>query len=483
MREKAGLSCRQLVCVVISACLLSSIGWGQIIKSSILGTVRDPSGAVIPGVTVTVTHVGTRLSRQVMTDDRGEFIVDLLDSGVYSVAAEQPGFKRAVEPGAVLDVATKLRVDLALQIGEPSETIEVRSAVPLVQTEDTTLAQTFKAEQMSQLPLLGRNYQQFSLLMPTAVEPLGTFLTALFPSTSSETQPTIAGQRGASVAFTIDGIASNSLLMGNQSLIPSVDAIQEFRVQSHNFQAEFGSGGVQFTLAIKSGTNDFHGALYEYHRNDALNANSFFNNRLVQPDPNPLQVGEESHFIRNQFGGNIDGPIVPNRTFFFFSYEGTRLRQDNIQSARTLEPEWLQGDFSALPTPIIDPLTQEPFPGNIIPTSRIHPTVQPALPFFLTRNVSDPATLASLPGGRNYVGSARILTDPNFWTVKVDHEFSERDRINGRYMQSLETWRGASLAPISGRTSQNQGRNIMFSYTHIFSPRVLNEIRVGYNRQ
>ena len=463
----------------------------QIVKSTILGTVRDNSGAVVANAKVSVRNVETNVTTSTVTDSTGNYVIALLNPGTYTAKVEQSGFKTAVQPNFTLDVAARQRVDFTLQVGEVSQEVEVTNATPLVQTDTATVGLTITPVQMTQLPVLGRNYQAFAQLSPTAVTPVANAVTTYVPGLSVGNYFQVAGQPGQYTSYTIDGIDANQLIFQYQGIIPSLDSIQEFKVQSHNFSAEYGRGSVQFTTTTKSGTNTLHGSAYEYVRNNILNANDFFAKRANR---------KKASFHYNQFGGSLGGPVVipglyngKDKTFFFVAYEGTRYNQLGSGYATLPDPAWLKGDFSNLKNPdgtpriIYDPATTQlvgssyvrtAFPGNIIPAGRINPVAAAAIQFIPAPN----AAAGTLPGTANYVNLSGTVSNVNYWAVRIDHHIGAKDSLYGRYMQSIEDLTNKSVLPISGTTQQNHGRNAMISETHIFNTKVVNEIRFGYNR-
>ncbi len=481
-------SLKNILALFVLLVLATAGAQGQV-KSTISGTITDATGGVVPGVSVTATNLGTNITRTVVTGDTGSYEIPFLDPGSYRVSAEMAGFKTAVEPGAELDLSTKLRVDLTLEVGETQQTVEVRAAVPLVETNTSEVGGTIKEEQMRQLPLLTRNYQALASLLPTAVSPVPS-ATGYIPNQNRGDYYQLAGQRGAYTSYTIDGIDSNTVWIQTQSATPSLDALQEFKVKSHNFSAEQGRGSVQFITTTKSGTNDLHGAIYNYNRNDIFNANSFFDNRAG---------AEKSAFNYNQFGANVGGPIwVPgydgrDKTFFFFSYEGTRFREGANTFGRFPDPAWLQGDFSNLGIKIYDPetvvadpsapagFTRQPFPGNVIPSNRFNPQAQSLIGLGIIPAPTHQEG-GSLPGNSNYIGTTSNPEDINFWTVRVDHVLSQSDQIYGRYMQSIDNKIRGNLVALSDQSTDNNMHNAMISEIHTFSPTTVNELRVGYNR-
>ena len=476
-------------CISIALVLLLTAGAGaQIVKSTIVGTVRDMSGAVVPDAKVSVTNVATNVTRNTVTDGSGNYTVPLLNSGTYTAKVERVGFKSAVQNAFTLDVAAKVRVDFTLQLGDVSETVDVQSATPLVQTDTTTVGITIESKQIAQLPLLSRNYQALAQLAPTAVTPINNAEKNNTPGISTGNLYQAAGQRGNYNSYTVDGIDTQQVIFQMQSIIPSLDSIEEFKIQTQNFSAEYGRGSVQFTTTTKSGTNQFHGSLYEYVQNNILNANDFFAKRANR---------KKAAFRYNQFGGSFGGPLtIPkiyngkDKTFFFFAYEGTRYNQIATGFATVPDAAWLTGDFSSLKNSngtqrlIYDPATgagggaRTAFAGNQIPSNRIDPVAKAMIPFIPAPN----AAPGTLPGTANYAAQQGTKSTVNYWTLRIDHHFSSRDTIYGRYMQSIEDYKQQALLPLSGTFQQNHGRNAMVSETHIFNNHIVNEIRLGYNR-
>src|SRR5579875_517493 len=343
----AEILCRVLL-IAFGSLLFSPGAKAQAVKGSFVGTVRDESGAVVVNAKISVTNLATNVSSSVVTNQDGDYVVPFLDAGTYSISADAPGFKVTIEPHVTLDVTAQVRVDLNLRIGSSSQRVEVSSAAPLVEADTSSLGMVVTTEKLEQLPLLGRNYQQLSQLAPMAVSPAGNQGVPGFTSggLTAGAYYQVGGQRGSYINYIIDGLDNNNIAWQTVGILPSLDAIDEFRIQDHNFSAEYGRGTIEFITTTKQGTNRFHGSLYEYIRNNAFNANSFFNNRA--------NIAKTS-FRYNQFGVTIGGPItIPklysgkDKTFFFFGYEGTRYVQTATAFATWPNPIWLTGDFSSL---------------------------------------------------------------------------------------------------------------------------------------
>ena len=348
--------------------------------AAIVGDVTDPSGASIPGVTIRVTSEATGLERVVESNEVGQYRVSPLNPGTYMVQVENPGFKTQIRSGVVVQVADVLEVDFTLELGEVTETIEVTGAAPIMQTQEASVAGVVNEAELQRLPVNQRNFTRLILLMPgtssrrrsqaRGVDESGTQLYS------------VNGSRPQDNTYTIDGIDSNMMMMNSPGMSPPMDAIQEFKVAT-NTSAEFArSAGANVNIAIKSGTSAVHGSLYEYFRNDKLDANEFFANRSGRG---------KVPFRLNQFGVAIGGPVAmpgtdwSNKMFWFFNYEGLRRRRGNTQLGSVPPAAFRAGDFSDLlndadPTIITDPFDNgNPFPNTVMPAARINPAIPTGL--------------------------------------------------------------------------------------------------------
>ena len=415
----------------------------------------------------------------------------------YRVDIESSGFRRATHDQVIVEVQSAVRLDAALQVGDVEQTVEVSSQSPLLQTETTSLGQVVESRRVLEMPLNGRNVLSLVALVPGVV-----------PQGLSQINPTgqnifsvgnfqVGGGFGNQSATFIDGGPVNSFLANLTSMLPTQDAVQEFRVQTNNIGPEFGrfAGGV-INMTTKSGTNEFHGSAYEFLRNKVLNANTFFNNRTG--------VGRPA-FTQNQFGANLGGPIIKDKTFFFFGYEGFRLRQGRSYLFNVPTDAMRQGDFSALGTatgtqvPIYDPLTscgalgnpacatgqttlRTPFPGNKIPADRMDPAAQ-KLQFVYGR--------ANLPGQpftaiENFATNASIGGNNDQVNFRVDQNISDKQRLFGRYTR----WSYLNLPfdPFQNRTHNDIGtehvasQQAVIADTYTFSPNVVGDFRVAVLR-
>ncbi len=368
---------------------------GQTFYGSIVGTVTDASGSAVPQANVACVNLGTADRRVAQTDVGGNYQFVSLVPGQYRVEVEKTGFRRFAREPITVEVQSAVRIDVPMTVGDVSQTIEVTAQTPLLQTENAALGQVVEARKVLEMPLNGRNVFGLVALVPGVVPggQSGTTPTGTNPFAWGNYQIG-GGQANQSAAF-IDGAPINASYANLTALVPTQDAIQEFRVQTNNLGPEFGRlAGGAINLTTKSGTNSFHGSAYEFLRNRSLNANTFFNNKAGVQRP---------AFTQNQYGANVGGPVIRDKTFFFFSWEGFRLRQGASYVYSVPTDAMRAGDFSNVRNaagsvvPIYDPLTtcgrfgnpacakdasgndiisRTQFPGNIIPTSRMDPAAK-----------------------------------------------------------------------------------------------------------
>jgi len=463
MKKRAVLTIALIMMSALPPALLS-----QSFRGTILGTVRDSSGAVLPAVAITVTNSGTNQSRTAVTNETGDWVVPELIVGEYSVTVELPGFKKEKLDKLRLQVDARLRVDVKMEVGQISETIEVTGETPLVATDTSTVGTVINNDQVVGLPLNGRGFLALNLLVPGAVP--GTFGSQLSTQGGAIS---VNGMREAGNNFLLDGVDNNDLAINLFSVSPSVDAIQEFKVQSSTYSAEYGKqAGAQINVTTKSGTNEIHGTLWEFLRNNKLDAKNFF-------DPGDQPIPK---FIRNQFGGSVGGPILKDRTFWFANYDGTRIRKAITRTAFIPTLLERQGNFSQTPgVTIRDPRTGLPFPNNIIPTGQIDPVGARVSAFYPNPNVNNP--------GQNFVSAPVMRRRIDQVTGRVDHKLGEKDQLFGRYtinddprFDTFEPFSRVTDIPGFGASTINRQQVAGVGWTHIFSPRFFNELRLGYNR-
>ncbi|MBI3281927.1 MAG: TonB-dependent receptor [Acidobacteria bacterium] len=465
-----------LLCLVVAGGCLSA----QVSTGTINIEVQDGTGAVVPAAAITILRAGTGEVRRGTTNDRGAFRAAFMPIGEYTISAEAKGFKRKTLSGLQLRVDQDANLTITLDPGDVVETIEVTAVTPLLESSSASVGQVIENRKIVDLPLNGRNPFALGLLAGNTNPVFGMGTNMPFVG---------GGGRFGNNEVLLDGVDNNTIqnrgAIGRAGIAytPSVDAVQEFKVKTNNFSAEFGkSAGTVVSATIKSGSNDFHGALFEFLRNDRLDANNFFTNAAGRP---------KAKFRQNQFGGALGGRILRDRTFFFGDYEGTRRRTAASSSIIGVPPEdFRRGDFSRYASTIYDPATRrigpagtvvaEPFAGNRIPQSRINPTSAA-----ITGLVPLPNFGSSDAQSRNYFRQAARGTDRDRWDLRVDHRLSASNNLYVRYSSSEES------EPSPGRfegfigggsTFSNVTRHVVLNDTHVFSPGVVNEFRFGYAR-
>ena len=458
---------------------------------SILGTAADDTGAVVPGVSVVVINLNTNERRSATTGEAGLYQFANLVPATYRLEAESSGFKRFVREPIVLEVQQTVRIDIAMQVGEVTETIEVTGATPLLQPETSSLGEVVQQRKVEDLPLAGRNTLALVALVPGVVPQGASTDAPAVPNFYAWGNFQISGALGNQSEAMLDGATVMGSLMNSVRFVPTQDSIQEFKVQTNNLSAEYGrtSGGI-INLTTKSGTNELHGSLFEFLRNEKLDANNFFNNARGVATP---------AFTQNQFGGTVGGPIVKNKLFYFGSYEGFRQRRGRsfLLTVPTLAER--AGDFSQTRTaagaviPIYDATTtrtlpdrtatRDQFPNNIIPESR-----QDRAAKTLTPLIYDPPNVAGAPNTNinNWAGNGAMAADADQAMVRSDYILSDRNRLFGRYSY----WRADTpgLDPFQNNTQVvldifpdfRKTQQVMFEDVHSFSPTVVADFRYTY---
>src|SRR5581483_4994332 len=330
-------------------------------EAGLVGTVVDPSGAAVVNAAIAVQNVDTGVERRTTTDQRGRYFISPLAIGHYRLTAEAAGFPNVTVSDIYLTSVQTGVKDISMPVGQVTEKVVVADSTSLLQAEQSSIGQSMENKKIVDLPLNGRDFVQLVALTPGAT-------TAGSAYESGSSQVLVNGHRSTKTTATIDGVMNVDQLFQGFPISPSIDAIQEFRVQSGNFSAEQGMGPSNVSVTLKSGTNSFHGSGFEFLRNDYMDSRNFF-----QPERSVLK--------RNQFGGSMGGPIKRDKLFWFANYEGTRLHSGNDFSITVPSAAMRQGDFSGM-DPIIDPLTGSPFPGNKIPQNRINRVATFFAPFF-----------------------------------------------------------------------------------------------------
>jgi outer membrane receptor protein involved in Fe transport len=455
-----GLALVLLVCGPVARAAAQATG-------VISGIVTDASGAVVPGVTIEVTNVATNQARSTVAGADGVYTVLQLPPGRYQVKASLVGFRTLVRDGVTVAVESTSRVDFQMSVGGVQEQVTVTADVPLVETRSATLGTVIDERKVVELPLNGRNFAQLGTLMPGVVAP-----PAALGGAAGEATPggfgavtsgfSVNGMRNQSNNFLLDGASNNDTFNTGFVLRPPPDAIQEFKILTHSYSAEYGrNAGSVVNVVTKSGGNELHGAAWEFNRDDALQARNYFA-PANQAKPKLKQ---------NQFGGSLGGPVVRNRLFGFGYYEGFRNTSGTTQNFVVLTDAQRTGSFGT--TTIRDPLTGQPFPGNQIPSARLDPAAVALVNDFVPR---------ANTGANRYIVSPDLRDDRDQFGTRFDFTLTERNTLLGRYIRS-ETERvdPPTTRPI-GTTAVATLQDVMVADTHIFSNAAINVARFSYNR-
>ena len=455
----------------------------QAVSGTILGTVTDSSGSVIPNAKVTIVNEGTALTRTVQSDVNGEYTVPSLPTGRYTVITELAGFKTTTLSNIELGVDQRVRIDLKLEVGAMTESVSVEAVSPLVQTSSSELGTTVKSEQIEALPLNGRNFVNLTRTLPGVLRGIpganidGAGSLAWRASASFSAN----GQRTRDNNFMLDGVDNNETWLQTVVIFPSVDALDEFKLQTSTYSAEFGRslGGV-VNLQIKSGTNQLRGSAFEFHRDDAFDANNFFNNRAHRNKP---------QFSQNQFGGTLGGAIFKDKTFFFGDYQGHRELQGQTFLSTVPSAAMRGGNFSELTRVIYDPQTGQPFAGNIIPDGRIDPVARAILKqLYPEPNTAGTRQSSSGQTINNYLINPIKERQDNQFDVKVDHNLTATNRFFTRYsfekthrLQPATLPHGDAGATFGAGDGNIKAQSVAFNDTQTLGRNWLNEFRFGWS--
>jgi hypothetical protein len=454
----------------------------QQITGSIRGTVQDPSGAIVRGATVTAKQVETGLTRAVLSGRQGEYVLVELPIGHYQLEVQAKGFQAYLQQGISLDVNQNATIAIQLRLGSETQQVEVSANAALVQSTVSSLGQTVMEHELLDLPLDGRNFSQLGTLQPGVVPLTPGLLEAGGPARENQAYA-VDGQRPESNNFMIDGADNVSSVDGGFVLKPPIDAIAEFKILSHNANAEFGRNtGSTTNIVTRSGSNSFHGALWEFMRNDAMDSSDYFT-RNVQP------------LKQNQFGGTFGGPLRKDKTFFFGYYEGFRNREGETVAATVPTAAERQGNFGQECTDLAgasfdpgsglcsNPQGQLTFFGTPVPFNQmtlftpIDPTASNVLPFFPLPN----------SGENGFIATQTLSENNNQFGVRLDHYLSRADTLNFRYMFSSGPTTDP-LSPVGANVpgfpvgEYNRAQNFVAQETHIFSPTTIGVARFSYLR-
>ncbi|HXB72562.1 MAG TPA: TonB-dependent receptor [Candidatus Acidoferrales bacterium] len=491
-----------MFCIVLWAAIPAA---PQTTTAELSGSVTDPSGAAIGKVKVTATNTGTGLSHEAVTDDAGSYLITQLPPGSYNLSAAAPGFRKTVQNNVTLEVSQRAGVDFKMQLGQVNETVEVQAAPPLLESQSSTLGNVVTERLVEDLPLNGRNFVTLAILTPgvngTGFSTGGTIMSGTRPDDRRPGSELFSnGNREGDNNFLYDGIDNNERLTISIVLRPAVEAVREFKVQTSLYAADVGrNSGAVVDVVTKSGTNGLHGSAFEFLRNSAMDARSYFNTKGT-PFPS---------FRYNQFGFSIGGPVMiphvyngKNRTFFFADYEGFRRDSLNTILASVPTAAMRVGNFSGIAglTGVFDPVSTVPtgstytrtrFPNDLIPLNRFDPVALKLINAY---------PLPTSPGiANNYLANLTQTQSWNQGDVRIDHQFTSSDNFFARWSFQRtstfvpNTFPAVQLAGIAAPiklgnedsfagTSFSPDQHAVADYVHIFSPRLVNDLRVGFTR-
>ena len=500
----------------------SPLALAQVESGSIVGLVRDASSAAVGGATVTVTNSETNIMNRMTTNSVGEFTVTQLKPGNYSITVEREGFKKAIQPSFKLDVNQVVRADITLTVGTIQEEVVVTAAEPLLESETSSLGQVIEQTRVNDLPLNGRNFIQLAYLSPGVnAGPAGIVQQGGIPENERGNGAIqVNGLMATNNNFLLNGFDNNEQQIGFEVIQPAVDAILEFKVQTNNFGADIGKGGAVVNVVLKSGSNQFHGGVFEFLRNSALDAKNYFD----------TSVGPNPPFKENQFGGTLGGPIIKNKTFLFGDYQGTRIRQaetaislvplasertgifSDLLTGTTFSPCGAQagsGDPQFDTGTIFDPLTthdytcgdpsqtviqlRSPMPGNIIPacvgSTGLSSTGGACLdPAGLNVMGLYPAPNAPEFGSQAFRYNPAFINNQDSFDIRIDHQLREKDSLFASF--SFGNVDSHHPDPLPGKAGGgafsghilNKARALGISEVHTFSSNKINEFKIGYMR-
>src|SRR5262245_52181082 len=449
--------CRYLVSVAILSLFAVSTVRAQVSTGSIAGQVTDQSRAVVPSAAVTLINEGTGAERNTKTDPAGNYVFPLVAPGTYLLRAAAPGFSSYEVSGLEVQVAQQVTHNVQLRVGDTATKLEVVATTPVLEQRNAEIGQVIGQKEVVELPLNGRNFLDLAKLVPGVTELAGT---------SQSNGLAINGQRANQIGFYFDGVDTRTETSGRPAFAPSIEAIQEFKIQQNDFAAEYGRNPAGINLTLRPGTNELHGSLFEFLRNDALDARSFFSPRV-----DPLR--------RNQVGAVVSGPVLRNRTFVMGDYEGLRTRRANTLFRSVPTKEQREGNFAGDPQ-IFDPLTlnpstntREPFPGNVIPKTRFGQMGNSSLKYY-------PAPNTPPSGGFNYVVSDSGRNDADQFHTRIDHQIGGKDSLFGRYSYSQGEVISPAGLPLTGGLQETKANSITVQESHTFSATKVNQFRVHW---
>jgi hypothetical protein len=470
----------------------------QALSGTIVGSITDASGASVADATVTLTNTGTGFARVVTTNSSGQYVAPTIPTGTYSVVVEKAGFHKLIREGVQLTAADTATVNLTLTVGDVKQAVEITASAPLLETQNADVSQLIDNRRIIEMPLNGRTFTSLLLLTPGAHTGSSSNLgNGVSYSLRGSTNYSVNGANAQDNTYLIDGMVNRNLWLNTLIMVPTIDSIQEFRVMTSNYSAEYGaSAGAVTVVQTKSGTNQPHGSAYEFLRNNKLDANPFFNNLAGLPLP---------AFRRNEFGGTAGGAICKDKTFFFVDYQGIRLTQPLTitETIPTLvQQKMLQtGDFRALGTTIYDPAAtttsggstiRQAFAGNIIPASRLDPA---------TVKIASLLPAPTSPGTtRNFTFNPANRQQTDQFDGRIDQSIGRSERLFGKYSfdNTTAALPGALPAPANAgvptgpylsadtnypaTSTPLRSQSVTLDYTRVISPKTVNEARGGMVR-
>jgi carboxypeptidase family protein/TonB-dependent receptor-like protein len=467
--------------VVVMLLLVSTAASAQAVYGSVSGIVRDSTGALLPGATVTITSVERNTVDTVTTNESGVYLKERLLPGVYEIRAELAGFKTAVVPRAQVSVDTQTPVNFSLAIGQVTESVTVSGGSPLLKTDRADVATRFSTKEITDLPVLDRNFTKFLLLTPGTQQLQWQHAASENPQGSTQTM--VNGQHFSGTGYQLDGTENRDPILGIIVINPPLESIQETKITSQNYDAEFGqaTAGV-VSVQTKSGTNTVHGSGFLFNRNDSTQARNPFTQFQKDPQTGKF-IPDTSH---NQFGGTLGGPIVHNRWFGFGDYQGTRDKQGGsaLLTVPTLAAR--TGDLSAYGVNIYDPATGQQFPGNVIPSNKLSSQALKILD-----SIPKPNATGRDNGTRdNFVGNGVEQFHENSFDARVDGRLTPSVNTFGRYSMgkffrdgptAFGSGGGQQLVSLGG-VSDVTNQSLAYGVDYAFSPKLLADFRFGFFR-
>lgn len=473
------------IAVLLGVVALLGVSFGQVNTAEVRGIVTDPSGALVAAAAVVAKNTATGIETRTATDERGNYALPALQPGSYEIRVQKDGFRPEVRQGVQLTVAQVARLDFRLEVGAERQEITVTAPAPLLDIDNPEVGNLIQNRQILDLPLNGRNPYQLAELAPGVQPEGGFYVPRVFGEQTFQSNFKVNGGASLTNEILINGTTNVVAGQGNLAYTPPIDALQEFRIMSSNFSSEFGrTGGGVVNIVTKSGTNSFHGSLYEFHRDDRLDANNFYNNRTGT---------KKQPFVYNNFGFSAGGPIlVPgaydgrNKSFWFFAYEGYRVRQSQTFLGRV--PTLLErtGDFSQTlvngqPVKVFLPFGGGFVASGQLPSSAIDPVALKVAAFFPPPNFKDPI------GVNNFVATPRVSSDLDTFLVRFDHNFSSTNHALVEFGRDKVTnTQGNPYNNIAtngtGEFNQSPNYHASIGDTHIFGARTVLNVRYGFAR-